>query len=112
MLFRVVTIACELSRKGTESAMATSIFIEGFPLSVTGQELYVLFASYGRVRSVEIATSWDGRPLRIAEVQMERSEDADWAIRLLHGSEMDGELIRVFRLREDILPLLPADMGY
>ncbi len=51
-----------------------------------------------------MATQWDGRPLRIAEVQMERPEDADWAIRLLDRSEMEGELIRVFRVRGDILP--------
>ena len=91
--------------------LSTSIFIEGFPLSVSAQDLFALFAPYGRVESVELATSWDGRPLRIAEVRMERSEDADWAIRLLHRSDMDGERIIVFRLQEDILPLLPADMG-
>lgn len=90
---------------------STSLFIEGFPPSVSAQELMGLFAPYGRVTSVELANSWDGRPLRIAEIHMERSEDADWAIRLLHRSHMDGELILVFRLREDILPLLPADMG-
>ncbi|MBA3754011.1 MAG: RNA-binding protein [Nitrospira sp.] len=73
--------------------------------------LYALFVLYGWVRSVGIATSWDGRPLRIDEVQMERAADADWAIRLLHRSEMDGELILVFRLREDLLPLPPADLG-
>ncbi len=84
--------------------MVTSLFIQGYPASVTAQEVYVLFTPYGTVRSVELATSWDAWPLRIAEVQMERSEDADWAIRLLHGSEMDGEIIEVFRLREDILP--------
>ena len=71
--------------------MSTLLFIEGFPPSVSTQELYVLFAPYGWVRSIEIATQWDGRPLRIAEVQMERPEDADWAIRLLHRSQMDGE---------------------
>jgi RNA recognition motif-containing protein len=81
--------------------MATSLFIQGFPPSATAQEVYRLFAPYGWVRSVELATAWDGRPLRIAEVQMERSEDADWAIRLLHGSEMDGHTIQVFRLRDD-----------
>jgi len=90
---------------------STSLFIEGFPLSVSAQDIFALFAPYGRVESVELATSWDGRPLRIAEVRMQRSEDADWAIHLLHRSEMDGERILVFRLPEDILPLLPVDMG-
>jgi RNA recognition motif-containing protein len=90
--------------------MSTSLFVEGFPPSVSAQELFALFAPYGRVKSVELATSWDGRPLRIAEIQMERSEDAEWAIRLLHRSHLDGELILVFRLRKDILPLSPADM--
>lgn len=91
---------------------STSLFIEGFPPSMSAHELFALFAPYGRVTSVELATSWDGRPLRIAEIRMERCEDADWAIRLLHRSDMDGERIFVFRLREDILPLLPADMGH
>ena len=92
--------------------MSTSLYIEGFPPAVSAQDLFALFAPYGRVRSVELATSWDGRPLRIAEVRMERSDDADWAIRLLHRSRMDGELILVFRLHRDILPLPPADMGH
>lgn len=93
------------------SFMSTSLFIEGFPPSVSAHEWFALFALYGRVRSVELATSWDGRPLRIAEVQMERREDADRAIRLLHRSHMDGELIVVFRLPAGLLPLLSADMG-
>jgi RNA-binding proteins (RRM domain) len=93
------------------NSVSTSLFIEGFPLSVSAQELFALFAHYGKVESVELATSWDGRPLRIAEIRMARSEDAEWAIRLLHRSEMDGKRILVFRLREDILPLLPTDMG-
>lgn len=67
---------------------------------------------YGNVKSVELASSWDGRPMRIAEIRMERPEEADWAIRLLHGSEMNGERICVFRLREDIVPLQPADLGF
>lgn len=50
--------------------------------------------------------------MRIAEIRMERPEEADWAIRLLHGSEMNGERICVFRLREDIVPLQPADLGF
>jgi RNA recognition motif-containing protein len=91
--------------------MSTPLFIEGFPPSVSAQELFALFAPYGRVISVELATSWDGRPLRIADIQMERSEDADWAVRLLHRSHMDGELILVFRLPEDILPALSALKG-
>jgi RNA recognition motif-containing protein len=86
------------------SNTSTSLFIEGFPRSVSAQDLRALFAAYGRVTSVELANSWDGRPMRIAEIHMERAEDADWAIRLLHRSHMDGELILVFRLREDILP--------
>ncbi len=86
------------------STTSTSLFIEGFPLSTSAQELRALFAPYGKVTSVELANSWDGRPLRIAELHMERAEDADWAIRLLHRTHMDGELILVFRLREDILP--------
>ena len=84
--------------------MSTSLFIEGFPRSVSVQELYVLFAPYGWVRSVEMAISWDGRPLQIAEVRMDRPEEAEWAIRLLDRSEMEGERIRVFRVGEDILP--------
>jgi RNA recognition motif-containing protein len=91
------------------STMSTSLFIEGFPASVSAKELYALFAPCGRVKSVELATSWDGRPMRIAEIRMERSEDADWAIRLLHRSQMDGELILVFRLRKEIFPLCPTD---
>ncbi len=105
-------LTCWLLRQRMTSVMSTSLFIEGFPPTVSAQELFALFAPYGRVRSVELATSWDGRPLRIAEVQMERAEDADWAIRLLHRSHMDGELILVFRLREDILPLLHTDIGH
>ena len=93
------------------SSMSTSLFIEGFPLSVSAQDLLSLFARYGKVRSVELANSWDGRPMRIAEVHMERREDADWAIRLLHRSRMDGELIMVFRLREDIMPPSSAGKG-
>jgi RNA recognition motif-containing protein len=98
-------------RQSMANTLSTSIFIEGFPLSVSAQDLFALFAPYGRVESVELATSWDGRPLRIAEVSMERSEAADWPIRLLHRSEMNGERIIVFRLLEDIFPLLPPDMG-
>ena len=51
-----------------------------------------------------MAISWEGRPLRIAEVPMEQPKEADWAIRLLGRSELDGERIRVSRVREDILP--------
>ncbi|MCC2640777.1 MAG: recognition motif [Nitrospira sp.] len=80
------------------STTSTSLFIEGFPPSVSAQELFALFADYGRVESVELGTSWDGRPLQIAEIRMARSEDADWAIRLLHRSEIDGVRILVFRL--------------
>jgi RNA recognition motif-containing protein len=94
------------------SSTSTSLFVEGFPPSVSAQELVALFAPFGRVTSVELAKSWDGRPLRIAEIRMECAEGADWAIRLLHRSHMDGELILVFRLREDILPGSCVDTGF
>jgi hypothetical protein len=51
-----------------------------------------------------MAMSWDGRPLQIAEMRMDRPEEAEDAIRLLDRSEMEGERIRVFRVGEDILP--------
>jgi hypothetical protein len=69
--------------------------LKDFLRQVSARELFALFAPHGRVTSVELATAGDGRSLRIAEIHVERSEDADWTTRLLHRSYMDGELILV-----------------
>ena len=56
--------------------MSAEVCVEGFPPSMTVQELKDLFSECGPVLSVELGTAVDGQPLGIAKVEMGQVEGA------------------------------------
>ena len=76
--------------------MSVKLYIEGFPSTLSDDELGKLFAPFGTVISVVIARTITDESMCFAEVQMAKTEEAEKAIEALHHSRMDGKLILVF----------------
>ena len=77
--------------------MACKLYVEGFPASLSDQELANLFSAFGTVISTVIARTISDESLCFAEVEMATAEGADEAIKVLHHARMDGKLIIVFQ---------------
>ena len=56
--------------------MGNMLFVEGFPASVTDQELYSLFASVGQVLSARVVRGHAGESLRFGFVEMASKVEA------------------------------------
>ena len=77
--------------------MSSEVCVEGFPPTVTEQELKNLFSDCGPVLSVEVATTDDGQPLGFATVEMGQDDAAERAIRTLHHVQLGGRTLLVYR---------------
>jgi RNA recognition motif-containing protein len=77
--------------------MASKLYVEGFPASLSDEELANLFSAFGTVISAAIARTITGESLCFAEVAMAQAEEADEAIKVLHHARMDGKLILIFQ---------------
>ena len=80
----------------------TQIYIGNLPFSTSEPELLSMFARFGRVSSVRMATDRStGRSRGFAFVTMSRLEDSDEAIVRLNGSQFSGRTIVVNESRSD-----------
>ena len=84
--------------------MGATLYLDGFPASVTVSELTTLVAGFGSVRSVEILTGVEGRPLSIAVVEMARAQEAEAVVRALHGTTLEGSPLIAFLAAGDHHP--------
>ena len=76
--------------------MSHEVCVEGFPPSITEDELRHLFSACGTVVSVDMARTVEGRPLGFATVQMASAEAVERAIRTVHRVKLDGRTLLVF----------------
>ena len=78
----------------------TNIFIGNLDITVTEQQLRDTFASYGTVASIAILLNRDtGEPRGIAFVEMKEALEAKAAVAALHGTMLNGRLMRVNEAR-------------
>jgi RNA recognition motif-containing protein len=78
------------------------IYVGNLRFDTTVDELRDLFASFGRVHSIDMFTEPEpGRPHGFAFVEMD-DEDADTAIRELDGAEFLGRTLKVEETREQV----------
>jgi RNA recognition motif-containing protein len=80
--------------------MAKRIYVGNLPFTATEDEIRQLFAQYGAVESVTLASDRrTGQPRGFGFVEMS-PEDADQAIAALHESELGGRQIKVNEARQ------------
>ena len=77
--------------------MNDHICVDGFPPSLTQEELKILFSECGAVLSVELLRSADGNSLGVAWLQMESSQAAQNAVRLFHHTQLGGRTLLVYQ---------------
>lgn len=80
--------------------MARKLFIGGLPYRTTGDELRDAFAQAGEVASASIVTDREtGRSRGFGFVEMGTEEEAQAAIEMWNGKELDGRTITVSEAR-------------
>ncbi len=78
----------------------TNIFVGNLSYQTTQDELYAAFANYGAVERVNIVTDRDtGQPRGFAFVEMTERKDAETAISVLNGYELNGRALNVNEAR-------------
>ena len=82
--------------------MGTRLYVGNLPFSADEQQVRDLFAQNGRtVSEVKLVTDRDtGRPRGFGFVEMGSSDEADNAIRSLHGHSLDGRPLTVNEAKE------------
>ena len=76
--------------------MATRIVVEGISSETTESDIETLFSNYGEVDEVVIHGSKNGkRTKKYGMVQMPNSEEAQKAITVLHGKDLDGRKLNI-----------------
>ena len=92
--------------------LVTNIFVGNLDITVTELQLRDTFAAYGAVDSILILENRDtGEPRGIAFVEMKQALDAKAAIAGLHGTMLNGRLIRVNEARPKIHRQPARDSG-
>jgi len=77
-----------------------TIFVGNIPWSITEDELHQLFERYGSVASVRLAIDREtGRARGFGFVEMPDADEAQAAIRGLHGTAVEGRLLTVNEAR-------------
>jgi len=80
--------------------MATKLFVGSLPFKTTDEELKQLFAEAGNVVSANIITDREtGRSRGFGFVEFDADEDAQKAIEMFNGKELDGREIVVNEAR-------------
>ncbi|SCZ93873.1 BZ3500_MvSof-1268-A1-R1_Chr6-3g08940 [Microbotryum saponariae] len=77
------------------------LFIQGLPANAGWQELKDLFRAAGQIIRADVKTAPDGTPTGTGTVVFETSQDAQNAIAMYNGYEIDGAILEV---REDRFP--------
>jgi len=76
--------------------MGTMLFVGNLSRATTEEDLSVLFSRAGTVASVEVITVQDpNTPKHFAFVDMSSPHEAEKAIRLLNGSDLQGRALKV-----------------
>ena len=76
--------------------MARKLFVGGLPYRTTNDELRDAFAKAGEVASASIVTDREtGRSRGFGFVEMAQDGDADSAISMWNGKELDGRTLTV-----------------
>jgi RNA recognition motif-containing protein len=78
--------------------MAQKLFVGGLSFSTSTERLQETFAQAGQVESAAIVTDRDiGHSRGFGFVEMSTAEEADRAIAILNGKDLDGRQLRVER---------------
>jgi cold-inducible RNA-binding protein len=78
----------------------TNIFVGNLSFQTSQEELTAAFSQYGNVERVNIVTDRDsGQPRGFAFVEMTERRDAETAISVLNGSELNGRAMNVNEAR-------------
>ena len=78
----------------------TNIFVGNLSFQTSQDELTAAFAQYGNVERVNIVTDRDsGQPRGFAFVEMTEKRDAETAISVLNGSDLNGRAMNVNEAR-------------
>ena len=78
----------------------TNIFVGNLSFRTSQDDLNAAFSQYGNVERVSIPTDRDsGQPRGFAFVEMTERRDAETAISVLNGSELNGRAISVNEAR-------------
>jgi len=82
--------------------MGTRLYVGNLPFSADEQQIRDLFSENGRtVSEVKLVTDREtGRPRGFGFVEMGSSEEADSAIRALHGHSLGGRPLTVNEAKE------------
>ena len=81
--------------------MPTRLYVGNLPYTASQDELRQLFEQAGNVDSVYLPTDRQtGQPRGFGFVEMKSDADADNAIRMFDGYQMNGRQIRVNHARE------------
>ena len=81
----------------------TNIFVGNLSFQTTQDELYSTFAGYGSVERVNVVTDRDtGQSRGFAFVEMTERKDAETAIAVLNGSELNGRALNVNEARPKV----------
>jgi RNA recognition motif-containing protein len=76
--------------------MATRLYVGNLPYSVSENDLRRLFSQAGTVESVALPLDREtGRPRGFGFVQMANDEEADNAINMFNGYNLEGRQLRV-----------------
>ena len=78
----------------------TNIFVGNLSFRTSQEDLNATFSQYGNVERVSIATDRDsGQSRGFAFIEMTERRDAETAISVLNGSELNGRAISVNEAR-------------
>jgi RNA recognition motif-containing protein len=76
------------------------VFVGNIPFSASEEDVRELFARYGQVQKVQIATDREtGRPRGFGFVEMPSTAEAEAAIAAVHGTSLDGRPLSVSAAR-------------
>ena len=80
--------------------MGRNLYVGNLPFQVGEAELHDLFGRLGAVESINIVTDqMTGRPRGFAFVEMAERRDAETAISVLNGTELNGRAMNVNEAR-------------
>src|SRR5579872_2358215 len=78
----------------------TNIFVGNLSYQTTQEDLHAAFAQYGNVERVNIVTDREtGQPRGFAFVEMTERKDAETAISVLNGRDLNGRTLNVNEAR-------------
>ncbi len=76
--------------------MSTKLYVGGLPYSTTEQQLNELFSQQGSVTSAKVITDkFSGQSRGFGFVEMSTTDEAQKAISVLNGTQLDGRPLTV-----------------